>query len=82
LQNRGSGLYRLLVTKPMIEIGKLSYSLYLWQELFLAPDDGHRIVRLAARVVLLAVVAVISYRAIERPFLGWRNRLLEPVLHC
>jgi peptidoglycan/LPS O-acetylase OafA/YrhL len=39
LHNDQSWLGRALQTTPVLMLGKLSYSLYLWQQLFLGPKN-------------------------------------------
>ena len=79
-----SWLGRLLETKPLTFLGRLSYSIYLWQQLFfrsgLPPDRGWLGVaevwpwNLAA----LMVCAVGSYYLIEKPFIRLGHRLAPP----
>ena len=73
-----SGLtYRLLNNRPMVALGMVSYSLYLWQQLFFGwPGTS---VPLAVTAALMA--AVLSYTLLERPLAGLRRRLhpVEPV---
>jgi len=56
----------------VVYLGAISYSLYLWQQLFLGPHL--RWWSLAA----VAVCAICSYHLIERPFLRWKERLQVP----
>ena len=62
----------LLNTKTFAAIGVLSYSIYLWQQPFLA---SHQIVWWAAipmGLILTLLAALASYYLIERPFLALR----------
>lgn len=61
---------RALSSRPLAIIGVMSYSLYIWQQLFLAPDwaGGPRL-PLWAALPLLCGTAWLSWRFIERPFL-------------
>ncbi len=64
----------LLNWKALVWVGTLSYSLYVWQQLFFRPSGVHRLpfpFDLAAAVV----AAVASSYLIERPFLRLRSRL-------
>lgn len=55
-----------LLKLPAIQlIGKVSYSLYLWQELFVGRLDAYRWA--APPVLLLPVAAYLSWRFVERP---------------
>lgn len=62
----GTVLGRLLNLRIMAHIGVISYSLYLWQQLFTYP---HAWWSLPATLI----AAETSYRLIERPFLRWRD---------
>lgn len=70
VKNAGGGVGRLLNAWPMRRIGVLSYSLYLWQQIFLQPSWPF--IWWLAPVAALAV-AMVSYGVIERPFLRLRG---------
>lgn len=70
---------RLLNSRPLVAIGVISYSLYLWQEVFFDPFSTAWYTRTPINVVLVAVAAIASYRCVERPFLRLRG-VLEPRL--
>ncbi len=62
-------------------IGRLSYSLYVWQQLFLIADiqdmrsdpfGGLQV--LPGNLLATFVVATVSYYAVERPFVRWGQR--------
>ena len=62
--------YRLLNLPPMVWLGNISYSLYLWQQPFFDPSSSSRY------GVLWAVgLACVSYYLIERPMLRARDRM-------
>lgn len=64
-------LKRALSWTPLVSLGMASYSIYLWQQLFLAPSwvGGWQMPTLFA--VLFAIsCGFISSRVIEKPFLG------------
>jgi peptidoglycan/LPS O-acetylase OafA/YrhL len=65
----------LLNSRPMIFIGVLSYSLYLWQQLFFGP---WWMARFPLNLVCAFAVACLSYFLIERPLLGLRRRFRSP----
>jgi peptidoglycan/LPS O-acetylase OafA/YrhL len=70
-------LAALLATAPLRLVGRLSYSLYLWQQLFLCvktpPWLGLR--RFPIDLAPTVAAALASYYLVERPFLRWKERL-------
>lgn len=73
----GDLLYGILTSRSLVWAGRLSYSLYLWQQLFLSlrdpPWGGLRTfpMNLAAAITL----ALLSHYVIEKPFLKMKDRL-------
>ena len=68
----GHGPRSLLASRPLLFAGTLSYSLYLWQQLFnFAVLNEHLYTSLPA----IFVAAWLSYRYIEQPFLRLRHRV-------
>ncbi len=63
---------RLLQAPPLRHIGRISYSLFLWQQLFLSP---YRAPSRVVSIVLAFACAEASYWLVERPSLRWRSRL-------
>jgi peptidoglycan/LPS O-acetylase OafA/YrhL len=53
----------------LVRIGVLSYSLYLWQQLFLNRHSNAWINTFPVNLAFAFLVAALSYRLIERPFL-------------
>jgi peptidoglycan/LPS O-acetylase OafA/YrhL len=68
---------RALNWGPLAFVGTLSYSLYLWQQLFLNRQSTAPFAVLPANLAFAFVAALLSYYIVERPFLRWRERL-EP----
>ncbi|WP_028080067.1 acyltransferase family protein [Solimonas soli] len=72
-------LRRALAVPPLLWLGRISYSLYLWQQLFLGPADAYR----AASALhswpynLVAAVAcgAFGYYCVEKPAARLRRRL-------
>jgi peptidoglycan/LPS O-acetylase OafA/YrhL len=65
--------YQFLNLPFMNYIGKLSYSLYIWQQLFFSHDIGF-FGQLPVNLVLIFAVANISYYFIEKPFLRLKGQ--------
>lgn len=65
--------YNLLNHKVMNYIGLLSYSLYLWQQIF-SPPMGLVVSEFPINLLLLMAAAIFSYHVIEKPFLGLKEK--------
>jgi peptidoglycan/LPS O-acetylase OafA/YrhL len=66
--------YQILNWGPVAWLGTLSYSLYLWQQPFLAPAAPEPWTRFPQNLLLALALAVASYYSIEKPVLDWRQR--------
>lgn len=71
-----SGTYWFaFLNKPFMNyLGKLSYSLYLWQQMFFSEKLGP-FGKLPLNLVMIPILALLSYHFIERPFLKLKNRI-------
>lgn len=65
----GSWLGRLLELPLLMWVGRISYSLYIWQQLFLAPGSTG-----LWRLPAIFLCAAVSYYAIERPIIALGRR--------
>ena len=65
----------VLNSKPMVFLGVMSYSIYLWQQPFLNPKSSAIICRFPLNLILLGAASLASYYFIERPSLRIRQRL-------
>ena len=63
--------YQVLNWTPVAWLGKVSYSLYLWQELFCSNPAWHRGYSLA---LLALACAALSYYVVEQPMLRLREK--------
>ncbi|HVU98875.1 MAG TPA: acyltransferase [Puia sp.] len=81
---QGSVLYRILNTKGLVRIGLISYSLYLWQQLFFPPSilGQQKITNFPINIPVMFVLAYASYRFVEAPFIKLRKRLLLPAQYA
>src|SRR5262249_955417 len=59
-----------LGSAPMRYIGRISYSIYLWQELATYPFPGAGVAFYACSVGITLLIAAASYRWIERPLIS------------
>ena len=84
VRNPASIVGRLLNSRPLVHIGVLSYSIYLWQTLLLRVDSSAfgPLLRFFSTFpgnwLVILIVAELSYHLVEKPALRLRNRLLRP----
>jgi peptidoglycan/LPS O-acetylase OafA/YrhL len=72
VNNSASRPGRFLNCRPMIYLGMISYSVYLWQQPFLNPELR---LPLLVSLPLIFIVALISYYFVEQPALQLRQKL-------
>jgi peptidoglycan/LPS O-acetylase OafA/YrhL len=65
---------RVLNSKLLIHIGVLSYSLYVWQQLFLTHQLNYWINQFPQNFIAVFGVATVSYYFVEKPVLRLKNR--------
>jgi peptidoglycan/LPS O-acetylase OafA/YrhL len=68
-------LPRLLASPPLVQLGVMSYSVYLWQQPLLNRSSLAPWCAFPLNLVALAVMATLSYYAVERVALSLRQRL-------
>jgi peptidoglycan/LPS O-acetylase OafA/YrhL len=71
----GDLLGQFLNWKPVAFVGVLSYSLYLWQQLFLNRNSSCWACAFPLNVVFAVFAALASYYLLEKPLLGLRHKL-------
>lgn len=71
--------FKLLNWAPVVWIGTLSYSLYLWQEPFLNSWVRDWYASWPINIVLVFGFALFSYYAIEKPFMTMRKKFTGQV---
>ncbi len=69
-----SKLSYLLNTKVLVQIGVLSYSLYIWQQLFLTPRNTFWVNKFPQNILVVFAVGFFSYYIIEKPILNLKKR--------
>src|SRR5205814_2279158 len=73
--------YHFVNIPAIAYIGILSYSLYVWQQLFLLgfPANSSWAFTFPINIVLIFAISAASYYLLEYPLLALRRRLHEPV---
>jgi len=66
--------FKFLNTRVMNYIGLLSYSLYLWQQLFLYKNSWYFINQYPWNLVYIIIASMFSYYIIEKPFLRLKTK--------
>lgn len=74
--NQHGTLAAILEWRPLAYVGRISYGIYVWQGLFLRNGPGGKlpIQHFPANIVLVFIVAALSYFLIERPVLAFKER--------
>jgi peptidoglycan/LPS O-acetylase OafA/YrhL len=72
-------LGRLLNSRPLVVLGLLSYSIYLWQQPVLNPRGASALCRWPFNLGFIALCAAGSYLLIESPLLRLKERLRSGV---
>jgi peptidoglycan/LPS O-acetylase OafA/YrhL len=73
-----SVLFKIFNNRMAVYIGKLSYSIYIWQQIFLIPTYVYPEYTLwwtvfPINIVLALVVAMLSYHFLEMPLLKYKR---------
>jgi len=78
--NSGTLLYKFLNKKVMIQLGLISYSLYIWQQLFLIPRNGYgnklSVLNFPLNIIIAIVVSYISFNCYEKYFLKLKKCII------
>jgi peptidoglycan/LPS O-acetylase OafA/YrhL len=69
--------HRLLNTRALVFIGALSYSLYIWQQIYLNAGSDYWINAFPQNLGLAFLTAAASYYLVERPILRWRAHVVD-----
>jgi len=74
--------YRYLNARPLVWVGKISYSLYVWQQLFLLYPGGNilplgRLSQFPVNLACVFAVASCSFYFMERPAIALGKRMLR-----
>ena len=76
VDNPESHIGSVFNSSVLVSIGLISYSLYLWQQIFLPPAPGSAVQRMPLNILCAVGVAIASYYLLERPFIRLRIRLV------
>jgi len=68
----------LLNSRVFVHIGVISYSIYIWQELFLHENNTSCFGKFPLNLLCLAVLAEFSHRCVEQPFMACRKWFERP----
>lgn len=75
--------YQILNTRLFTYVGRLSYSIYVWQQLFFSAQVAKLLV-FPINIICIFTAAVFSYHFIEKPFLalkaGFKQKTMSKVL--
>ena len=74
VRESGTRIGRVLNSRVLVHIGVLSYSIYLWQQLFVNPWNTSVIGKFPLNLLCVAALAEFSYYCVERPFMSWRKK--------
>jgi peptidoglycan/LPS O-acetylase OafA/YrhL len=75
IRNAHTSVGRLLNSQPLVAVGVMSYSIYLWQQIFLNRNSVLPMNAFPLNLVLVFIAAAASFFLIERPFLGLRRKI-------
>jgi peptidoglycan/LPS O-acetylase OafA/YrhL len=75
ITNYQGRLGRVLNSRSTVFIGVMSYSIYLWQQVFLNRSSVSVISQFPLNLLLVGIASLASYYLIERPALGFRHRI-------
>jgi peptidoglycan/LPS O-acetylase OafA/YrhL len=68
-------IVQLLSARPMVFLGQMSYSIYLWQQIFLNPQSSAFLTSFPVNLLMVTVVSLLAHFLIERPSFKIRRRL-------
>jgi peptidoglycan/LPS O-acetylase OafA/YrhL len=73
--NHAGRLGRALNSRSMVFVGVMSYSIYLWQQVFLNRYSSSIVTQFPINIVMVCVASFASFYLVERPSLRLRHRL-------
>jgi peptidoglycan/LPS O-acetylase OafA/YrhL len=81
--------FKLLNWRPADYLGQISYSIYIWQQLYFSDKIG-ALSHLPLNIFLIIISAVLSFNFVEKPFLRLKDKFSrkelcypeQPALNC
>ncbi len=77
IQPQNNLLFKFLNLKVLNFIGILSYSIYIWQQLFLSNDDKFVFSKFPLNLVFIMIIPCLSYFYYEKFFLKLKKRFVK-----
>ncbi|HEY5811163.1 MAG TPA: hypothetical protein VIT23_00735, partial [Terrimicrobiaceae bacterium] len=74
----GTLLFRFLNWRPLTYVGVLSFSLYVWNNLFLHEETGWVVNTFPLNILCLIAMGLFSYYLIEKPSLKLKDHFHKP----
>lgn len=76
------GFAAFLDWRPMVWLGTMSYSLYVWQQMFLNRNVDRALSTFPLNLILAFSCALLSFYFIERPFLFLKKQTVRPAMEA
>ena len=74
LQEGPNWYHRFLENRVLVFLGRISYSLYLWQQVFLTTYDKTWLGKFPINLAAAILAGWLSYRYVEQPFIRLKDR--------
>lgn len=75
---KSSLIFRILNSNLFVQVGMVSYSLYIWQQLFILPENVYPNSQLhiyfPINLILIFVIGFLSYNYFEKPILNLKQK--------
>ncbi len=75
IRNQNSWVGRILNSRPMVRIGVLSYSFYLWQTFFIHKNNPTWLNHFPGALGFIVIAGLLSWHFVEQPMLRLRKTL-------